>query len=607
MDALASSGTKEALLDAVSSKISGKNAEIFAEQAFRELDQFRGQQAAKRAKLAEEASGKQVGGEEQKARVEDGNKLERDGASVAAPVAVPASSTLGATSAAADSGATVTKARIDAATLLALPVGKAAATVSLNKELRDRRETNEMRKKEREVAQSNPYLEDLLRAQEAAAAAGKGKGKWGKRVDQPPAGAGAPAVPVPGLRAPRPSFNFVQPGALVEKGEHLRARLVKEQIRLEEKEITGHIRAEQRILAQCEAAMSSIRACAVPPVEWWDAPFLPSCSETGYPSSQAETLRLATEAKKVSDLVQHPVLVRRPGKTAEPAPAAELKLTPKEIQKMRRQRKEAARKDLEEQVRLRLVPPPPPRLTLSNMNRVLGAEAIADPTKAEAMVRAQVAERLEAHIQANEERALTAEERKAKEIEKMERDKAKGMHRVAFTVRSLANNKHLFRLNRDAAKHLITGTGVQIADDVGVIVAEGSQVALNHFKALVLRRIKWDEPIRPKKAADGGAGIGIGVGVGGKGGGGGGGDGGRAHGAEPGEDEDGSEEDGALGPSQVGNAATVIWEGPVPEAVFPFFKADKRLSASSAKSLLRSHKCEHLLELALNAGKLEDE
>lgn len=65
---------------------------------------------------------------------------------------------------------------------------------------------------------------------------------------------------------------------------------------------------------------------------------------------------------------------------------------------------------------------------MSNLMRVLGNEAIQDPTKIEAHVRQQMAKRLANHEKANAERKLTPEQRKEKIIKKLKEDVSCGVN-----------------------------------------------------------------------------------------------------------------------------------------------------------------------------------
>ena len=65
---------------------------------------------------------------------------------------------------------------------------------------------------------------------------------------------------------------------------------------------------------------------------------------------------------------------------------------------------------------------------LSNLMRVLGTDAVQDPTKVEKHVRAQMAKRQKAHEQANAARKLTDEQRKEKRIKKLKEDTSDVVH-----------------------------------------------------------------------------------------------------------------------------------------------------------------------------------
>ena len=64
-----------------------------------------------------------------------------------------------------------------------------------------------------------------------------------------------------------------------------------------------------------------------------------------------------------------------------------------ERKKLRKQRRREEEKEKQEMIQFGLIPKPEPKVKMSNLMRVLGSEAVQDPTKVEAHVRAQVAER----------------------------------------------------------------------------------------------------------------------------------------------------------------------------------------------------------------------
>ena len=94
-------------------------------------------------------------------------------------------------------------------------------------------------------------------------------------------------------------------------------------------------------------------------------------------------------------------------------------LRPHEKKKLRRQNRRENWKEKQEKIRLGLEPPPEPKVKMSNMMRVLGTQAVQDPTKIEAHVREQMAKRQKAHEDANASRKLTVEQKKQKKVKKM--------------------------------------------------------------------------------------------------------------------------------------------------------------------------------------------
>ena len=69
---------------------------------------------------------------------------------------------------------------------------------------------------------------------------------------------------------------------------------------------------------------------------------------------------------------------------------------------------------------------------IANLMRVLCSEAVQDPTKVEATVRAQAAERQKKHEKANSDRQLSKEERSAKKVAKLSEDTSQGVHIAVF-------------------------------------------------------------------------------------------------------------------------------------------------------------------------------
>lgn len=84
-------------------------------------------------------------------------------------------------------------------------------------------------------------------------------------------------------------------------------------------------------------------------------------------------------------------------------------LTEKEKKKLRRIKRLDKEKDKQEKIKLGLMPTPLPKVKLSNYMKIMGKEAIADPSRVEQKVKQIVEKRLENHLKRNEDNKLTRE------------------------------------------------------------------------------------------------------------------------------------------------------------------------------------------------------
>ena len=151
-------------------------------------------------------------------------------------------------------------------------------------------------------------------------------------------------------------------------------------------------------------------------------------------------------ASAISDLVEHPIQLKPPDEPLQPQYLKvvfriwslssinffQASLTKKERKKMRRQNRREALKEKSEKVRLGLEKPPDAKLKISNLMRVLGTDAVQDPTKMEAIVRKQMAEREQKHVEDNRSRKLTRDEKVAKAIRKVAEDTTLAVHVTVF-------------------------------------------------------------------------------------------------------------------------------------------------------------------------------
>lgn len=85
--------------------------------------------------------------------------------------------------------------------------------------------------------------------------------------------------------------------------------------------------------------------------------------------------------------------------------------------------------------------------------RVLGTEAVQDPTKMESHVRAQMAKRQKAHEEANASRRLNPEQKRDKKMRKLQEDTSLGVNIAIYryvlyyssteTIRIVLNYRHV--------------------------------------------------------------------------------------------------------------------------------------------------------------------
>ncbi|KAG5458068.1 MAG: pre-mRNA processing factor 3-domain-containing protein [Olpidium bornovanus] len=325
-----------------------------------------------------------------------------------------------------------------------------------------------------------------------------------------------------------------------------------------------------------------IRRNPPPAVEWWDALLLPSGSYDDLDTMTVGDRGGALE-KKIDemclDLVQHPVPVHPPYEDAPP-PARALMLTTKERKKLRRQRRAEEQKERQDKVRLGLLPPEEPKVRLANLMRVLGQEAVLDPTKIEAKVRRQVEERRLNHLRQGVESKLTPEQKKAKAKRKYEASEDKGVTR--------------FKVDKNATQYQLTGCSL-LCPNFSMVVVEGGPKGIRHYKKLMLRRIDWEEENidEEQEGEQGGRGGGGGGGAGGPGGGGGGGNAGGDAGQGAKDKEP--------------NACHLVWEGEVTRRAFVGFRFRQCPTERSAREHLARSGVEYFFDYVKNYVPAEGE
>jgi len=230
-----------------------------------------------------------------------------------------------------------------------------------------------------------------------------------------------------------------------------------------------------------------IRREAIPDVEWWDMPFLKE-DMNGQKRAYTEV-----NVEKITPYVEHPIPIKNSNEKDAPDAAAMMHLTPKERNKLRRLKRQERTQEIRDKIKMGILQPPPPKVKMSNLMRVLGDEVIADPSTVERKVRQQVEQRRKEHEQRNEARKLPAEERKAKKRQKWMAENEMTTQVLVFKIKDLANKRHLFKIDMNAQQFHLTGCCITCTGVANIVIVEGGPRAIKRYKKLMMRRIKWTE------------------------------------------------------------------------------------------------------------------
>ncbi|TGZ82875.1 PRP3-domain-containing protein [Ascodesmis nigricans] len=301
-----------------------------------------------------------------------------------------------------------------------------------------------------------------------------------------------------------------------------------------------------------------------PTVEWWDQGLI---STPEYDELRPENLKIDTPDSIITIYIQHPILIEPPQDRLV-AEAKPLPLTKEEMAKKRRQARAAALKVTQAKIRLGLEAPPPPKVRKANMMRVLGEEAVKDPTAVEARVNREIRERFDKHVETNESRKLTKEQKLEKLALNQQKDAAKGIKCLVFRIENLSDGRHQFKINKNAEQLAITGICIH-NPKFNVVIVEGGEHSIKKYKKLMLNRIKWTEKAEPRE------------------------------GSEPADVVEGSVD-------LENNKCTLVWEGELKQRGFKKFTSEKCPTEAMAKERLERAKMEHLWTLARTSVPRED-
>ncbi|KAM9293834.1 U4/U6 small nuclear ribonucleoprotein Prp3 [Gastrophryne carolinensis] len=368
-----------------------------------------------------------------------------------------------------------------------------------------------------------------------------------------------PRVPYVAAQRPKRSFKFHERGRFEKIAQRLRTKAQLEKLQAEISQAAKKTGIQASTRLALIAPKKEVKEGEVPDLEWWDSFILPNGSDL-----KAEALANRNDFHGITNLVEHPAQLNPPVDRDAPVTLG-IYLTTKEQKKLRRQTRRETQKELQERVRLGLMPPPEPKVRISNLMRVLGTEAVQDPTKVEAHVRAQMAKRQKAHEEANAARKLTVEQRKEKKVKKLKEDITQGVHVTVYSIRKLTNPSKKFKIEANANQLYLTGV-VVLHKDVNVVVVEGGPKAQKKFKRLMLIRIKWDEQTNTKAG-----------------------------------DDDESDEEMV----KKVNKCSLVWEGTVKDRSFGEIKFKQCPTENMAREHFKKHGVEHYWDLALSQSVLE--
>ncbi|OCF39849.1 U4/U6 small nuclear ribonucleoprotein PRP3 [Kwoniella heveanensis CBS 569] len=363
-------------------------------------------------------------------------------------------------------------------------------------------------------------------------------------------------------------LHFSKAGKYVAQGDQLRNEQKMEALR---QRIAENSR-KAGLDSEFDTLEKSLKRQPPPDVEWWDKAILPEGK--GYEDLEEAVDWITTNQDSlITHLIQHPIPIPAPGD--KKVDERGLMLTKKEAKKMRRQRRQAELEDKRDRQKMGLLPPDPPKVRLANLMKVLTSDAVQDPTKVEAKVRKEVAMRAYKHEKDNQDRKLTPEQRREKEYNQLVAREKRGIYGAVFKIKYLTNGRHKFKIRETAKSDLLSGVCI-FHPNFALVLVEGVDKSIKHYKKLLLSRIDWTEKARPLDhdgpADDDGD------------------DDKEDRERDGGEEEDGDDE-------MADNKCELIWEGEVPERTFKMFRARHAETDSKAKEWL-TPKWEGMWDLA---------
>ncbi|KAF3012067.1 hypothetical protein E8E14_010445 [Neopestalotiopsis sp. 37M] len=280
-----------------------------------------------------------------------------------------------------------------------------------------------------------------------------------------------PTIQGPAPRQPR-QLQFNDPGKYIAQ-----ANAIRRQEKLEE--LKKKIAASTQKAADEDADVQKNFMVEAPPeVEWYDEGFV---KDNNYDLINMD---------EIHALIQHPVPIDPDN--AKQLSVKPMYLTAKEQKRVRRLRRAAVMAEERAKQRLGLLPPQPNKVTLNNMFKVLGDEAILDPSAAENRVRREINERRDQHLQENEERKLSKEEKAEKLARNQEQDVAREVHLLVYKINNLSNGSIRWKLSKNAEQLGCTGALI-LCPKFCLCICEAGPYGARKYRKLVEDRIDFTQ------------------------------------------------------------------------------------------------------------------
>merc|ERR1712113_1382795 len=167
-----------------------------------------------------------------------------------------------------------------------------------------------------------------------------------------------------------------------------------------------------------------------------------------------------------------------------------LKMTKREIKKIRIQRRGCREKEKQELIRQALLEPPKPRVKISNIIKPSVFESVQNPTQMENKIQEHSKTIKKAHSDRNLASKLSPLEAKEK------KDKKKAIitidiHVVIYRVTSLEHFHNKYKIRINALENQLTGLCL-ISSKMTIIIVEGCSKPQKQYWKLLTKRIKWN-------------------------------------------------------------------------------------------------------------------